>query len=120
MRVLIVEDDPGVGRLLRMLLERDGHEAVLAEDGARGWRGLTGPAVPQLLILDVMLPDMDGTDLLARVRADHRMAALPVLLVTADRTSGALEDGALTRVLGKPFDLADFRAALSALASRAR
>ncbi|TDC48070.1 response regulator transcription factor [Actinomadura sp. KC345] len=116
MRVLIVEDDPGVGRLLRMLLERDGHEAVLAEDGARGWSGLTGPAAPHLLILDLMLPDMDGADLLARVRADHRTATLPVLLITAAaRTSGDLEDGTRTRVLAKPFDLADFRSALSAL-----
>ncbi|GAA4096831.1 response regulator [Actinomadura miaoliensis] len=113
MRVLIIDDDPGVGRLLRTVLERDGHEAVLAEDGEHGWRELTGAAPPQLLILDRMLPDMDGADLLARLRADARGADLPVLMLTAAvHASGDLADGTLTRVLAKPFDLADFRAAL--------
>lgn len=116
MLVLIVEDDAGVGRLLRMLLERDGHEALVADGGEQGWRALTGAAAPGLLVLDRMLPDMDGADLLARVRADQRFASLPVLMLTAaHRASGDLEDGDLTRVLAKPFDLADFRAALAAL-----
>ena len=116
MLVVIVEDDPGVARLLRMLLERDGHEAVLAGSGEEGWRALTGPAAPGLVILDRMLPDMDGADLLARVRAEPRVASVPVLLLTAEhRSSADLEDGGLTRVLAKPFDLADFRTTLSAL-----
>jgi DNA-binding response OmpR family regulator len=118
MRVLIVEDDSRVARLLRMILEGYGHETILAEDGADGWRSLTCAIPPQLLILDRMLPDMDGADLLARLRADARTANLPVLVLTAAvRTSRDMDDGALTRVLGKPFDLAELRELLDALVS---
>jgi CheY-like chemotaxis protein len=119
MRVLVVDDDAMVRRLLRTLVERDGHEVVQAEDGADGWRRLTGPVPPDLLILDRMLPDMDGAELLRRARADQRTATLPVLLLTAAaRQSAELDDGALTRILAKPFDLAEFRELLAEFAAR--
>ncbi|KAB2385931.1 response regulator [Actinomadura montaniterrae] len=116
MRVLIVEDSR-VGQLLHTVLKREGHEPVLTEDGADGWRELTSTNPPQMLILDRMLPDMDGAELLARLRGDLRTASLPVLLLTAAaRASRDLDDGALTRVLGKPFDLGELRRILSELA----
>ncbi|MEU9021776.1 response regulator [Actinomadura sp. NPDC048394] len=116
MRVLIVEDSR-VGQLLHTVLERDGHEPVVAENGTNGWRELTGATPPQMLILDRMLPDMDGADLLTRLRGDARTAALPVLMLTAAAsTSRDLDDGTLTRVLGKPFDLVELRQVLSELA----
>ncbi|GAA4613453.1 hypothetical protein GCM10023195_58200 [Actinoallomurus liliacearum] len=117
MRVLIVDDDPGVRRLLQMIMERAGHEADLAGDGGEAWHRLTTVALPRLLILDRMLPDIDGADLVARIRADARTAGLPVLVLTAAAgTSGDLDDGALTRVLPKPFDLDELRGLISALA----
>jgi DNA-binding response OmpR family regulator len=117
MRALIVDDDPGVRRLLRMIAERDGHEADLAGDGDDAWRRLTTMPLPQLLILDRMLPDIDGADFLARVRTHAPTADLPVLVLTADaNTSGYLDDGALTRILAKPFELARLRDLISALA----
>ncbi|GAA3973812.1 response regulator [Actinomadura viridis] len=118
MRVLIVEDSR-VGQLLRTVLERDGHEAVLVGEGEDGWRRLTGASPPELLVLDRMLPDMDGADLLARLRTDTRTAKLPVLVLTAAAaSSGDLDDGTLTRVLGKPFGIMELREAVSTLAAR--
>jgi CheY-like chemotaxis protein len=117
MRVLIVDDDPGTARLLCVLVERAGHQAVAVGDGTTGWRELTGLDRPDLLILDRVLPDMDGADLLARLRADERTREIPVLLLTAAaRESADLADGRLTRLLPKPFDLPDFRAVLAELA----
>lgn len=119
MRVLIVEDDARVARLLNTVLKRDGHEVVRTESGHDAWRLLTEADPPFLLILDRMLPDMDGTALLTRLRADPRTENLPVLMLTAAiAASRALDDGGLTRVLAKPFDLADFRAVCAALTSR--
>ncbi|WP_395105132.1 response regulator [Actinomadura sp. SCN-SB] len=115
MRVLIVDDDAGVAGLLRTILVRGGHEVSVAADGAAGRSRLALPPPPDLLILDRMLPDMDGADLLAQVRADPRTARLPVLVISADRTPVDAYGGGATRVLAKPFDLADLRAALSAL-----
>jgi DNA-binding response OmpR family regulator len=116
MRVLIVDDDSGIRRLLQMVLMRDGHETDSAGDGLAGWRELARDPLPHLLILDRMLPDLDGADFLARLRDDARTASLPVLVLTASaRTSGDLDDGALTRVLAKPFDLTELRELMSAL-----
>jgi len=118
MRVLVVEDSK-VGRLLRLVLERDGHEPILVTAGEEGWRRLIGDDPPQLVILDRMLPDMDGTELLRRLRADERTARLPVLVLNAALgKSRDLDDGVLTRVLGKPFDLPELREVLCALAGR--
>jgi DNA-binding response OmpR family regulator len=116
-RVLIVEDSR-VGELLRMILEREGHEPVVTECGEDGWAELVDRGRPELVILDRMLPDMDGADLLARVRLDSRTAQVPVLMLTAAaHTSGDLDDGVRTRVLGKPFDLAELKQVISALAA---
>jgi DNA-binding response OmpR family regulator len=115
MRVLIVEDDAQVARLLRIVLERDGHHVVVAGDGAAGHRALTGPAVPDLLILDRMLPDMDGAELLAGLRLAAGTSRLPVLVISADRMAAETYDAAVTRVLAKPFGLTEFHGALSAL-----
>ncbi len=118
MRVLIVEDSR-VGQLLRIVMKRDGHEPLLAEDGENGWTMLSQDPGPDLLVLDRMLPDMDGADLLARLRAHPRTAELPVLVVTASAQASAhLDDGVLTRVLGKPFDLRELRALMASLADR--
>lgn len=113
--MLIVEDSR-VGELLGMILERDGHEPILTECGEDGWREFMADRPPDLLILDRMLPDMDGADLLARLRLDSRAERVPVLVLTADaRVSGGLDDGVRTRVLGKPFELAELREAISDL-----
>ncbi|WP_255270010.1 response regulator [Actinomadura madurae] len=115
MRVLIVEDSR-VGQLLRAVMKRDGHEPVLAEDGENGWTMLSQAPAPDLVVLDRMLPDMDGADLLDRLRADARTAELPVLVVTASAQASAhLDDGVRTRVLGKPFDLGELRALMASL-----
>jgi DNA-binding response OmpR family regulator len=117
-RVLIIEDS-GVGQLLRTILKRDGHEPVLAGNGREGWRLLVDrDSPPDLLILDRMLPDMDGAEVLTRLREHAPTVDLPVLVLTAAaRSSLHLDDGALTRVLAKPFDLAELRGVLADLAS---
>ena len=113
--MLIVEDSR-VGELLRVILERGGHEPVVAECGEDGWAQLGGPRRPELLILDRMLPDMDGADLLARMRRDPRTARIPVLVLTAAvQASRDLEDGVRTRVLGKPFELSDLKEVIAGL-----
>ncbi|MDL4772964.1 MULTISPECIES: response regulator [Thermomonosporaceae] len=118
MRVLIIENS-GVAQLLRTILKRDGHEPVLAGNGHEGWRLLVDPArPPDLLILDRMLPDMDGAEVLARLRRHAHTAELPVLVLTAAaRSSLHLDDGVLTRVLAKPFELVELRRVLVELAS---
>ena len=119
MRVLIVEDDEILGNGLKVGLEMNGFTADLAtclEDGDAALRAGGFDAV----VLDVMLPDGSGRDLLSRRR--RAGDATPVLLLTAldsvaDRVAGL--DGGADDHLGKPFDLDELSARLRALLRRA-
>lgn len=108
-RVLVVEDDPDIGRLILLLLSRAGLDGDLRTDGDSGLRAV-GELRPDLLVLDVGLPVLDGWEVLAQVRAGAPDRAadrrLPVLLLSAhaqesDRDRG-LDLGADDFVL-KPF-----------------
>ncbi len=80
-RVLVVDDDPGVRRLLELVLGGAGHEVVLA-DSARSALVFLRQATPDLIVLDIMMPDMDGLALLGRIRGVKRLARVPVILFT--------------------------------------
>jgi DNA-binding response OmpR family regulator len=80
--VLVVEDDPEINRLICAYLEHDGYEVSSVFNGADAVRGVQA-RVPGLLLLDVMLPDMDGFEVCRTLKADQRTAAVPVIMVTA-------------------------------------
>lgn len=78
--VLVVDDDPGVRGLLEVML--DGYELAFAENGTEALDVLTRRRV-DVVLLDVMMPRMDGLETLRRIRADHRSAAVPIVMLTA-------------------------------------
>lgn len=80
-RLLVVDDDPRIRRLLEVLLSGSGHEVVLA-DSARAALAYLRGETPDLILLDIMMPDMDGLTLLGRIRAVRRLAKVPVLMLT--------------------------------------
>ena len=82
LRILVVEDDPDLLELMLIRLERAGHRAAGVGTGAAALQHCTGPAPPDLLLLDVGLPDLDGFELLAAVRAAARDAAPKAIFVT--------------------------------------
>lgn len=103
--VLVVEDEKAISDLIAFHLEQSGFEPVVAGDGKRAL-SLTRDRLPALVVLDLMLPDMDGLDILKIFRGEERSARLPVILLTAraeeaDRILG-LEVGADDYVV-KPF-----------------
>ncbi len=100
--VLIVEDDPHALELVRLYLDQDGHQVLVARDGIEGLR-LAREAAPDLIVLDLMLPGIDGTELCRQVRQESNV---PIIMVTArveeeDRLMG-LEMGA-DDYITKPF-----------------
>ena len=108
-RVLIAEDEPHIVESLRFILSREGYAVDDAPDGEAAWDSLDA-APPDVLILDVMLPRLNGFDLLRRLRADPRASALPVIMLTAkgqaqDRRT-ALDIGA-DAFITKPFSNRD-------------
>jgi PleD family two-component response regulator len=106
-KILIVEDSPDISDMLRLFFEKQGFEVMLAARGGEALT-LTRHAVPHLLILDIMLPDMDGYEVCRSLRASSRTSHIPILFLTQkddrrDRIAG-LELGA-DDYLTKPVDL---------------
>ena len=121
-RVLVVEDEPDIRDLLAFHLEREGYLVTRASTGAEALRQLRATA-PDLVILDLMLPEMDGLEVCRRLRADAGTAALPVIMLTAkgdevDRVVG-LEIGADDYIV-KPFSPKELLARVRAVLRRSR
>jgi len=83
MKILIVEDQPDLRKLMRLTLEQDDHEVHDAVDADAGWQAVLD-LQPDLALLDIMMPGrIDGLDLCRRIRGDARTQAMKVVLVTA-------------------------------------
>ncbi len=95
-RILVVDDSPDVRLALATILEEAGHEVTEAEDGDQVF-DLTLSESPELILLDVMMPRVNGFDALASLKADTRTTHVPVIMVTA---KGRPEDMAMARSLG--------------------
>lgn len=95
-RILVVDDSPDVRLALATILEDAGHEIVEAEDGDQVF-DLALSENPDLVLLDVMMPRVNGFDALATLKADTRTSPIPVIMVTA---KGRPEDMAMARSLG--------------------
>ena len=80
--VLVVDDSLTVRRITQRLLEREGYRVVVAKDGLDGLDKL-GAERPAVLLTDIEMPRMDGFDLVRNMRADVRLAALPVIMITS-------------------------------------
>jgi DNA-binding response OmpR family regulator len=119
MHVLIVEDDPGIARFLERGLAAHGHRSVCADNGHDAVIMAADESV-DFVLLDIMLPGMDGQEVLRRIRA--RRPSLPVLMLTARdevRDKVMALDGGADDYLTKPFDLEELMARMRALVRRA-
>jgi two-component system, OmpR family, response regulator MprA len=117
-RVLVVDDDKAVRESLRRSLEFNGYDVTLAEDGAEALAAI-GAAMPDLMVLDVMMPKLDGIETTRALRKAGN--DLPILVLTArdgvgDRVEGL--DAGADDYLTKPFDLQELLARLRALLRR--
>ena len=84
-KILVVDDDPNVQRLLTYTLRQEGYDVIVAGDGAEGFR-MWGSDVPALMLLDVMLPKLDGYQVAAKIRAEEGPGAhVPIIMLTAER-----------------------------------
>ena len=116
-KILIVEDEQNIAQLLNLYLEKEGYEAQIASDGGKAVE-LFRSFAPDLVLLDIMLPVMDGWAVLSRIRAESKT---PVIMLTAkgetnDRVTG-LEQGADDYIV-KPFETKEVLARIRAVLRR--
>jgi len=81
-RILLVEDDPSVLRAISFIFEKEGYEVLTAMNGLEGLKKAKEEN-PDLLVLDVMLPGIDGFEICHRLRAESQTAQLPILMLSA-------------------------------------
>jgi diguanylate cyclase (GGDEF)-like protein len=121
-RILVVDDDPDILKFVEMNLELDGFEVTLAGGGREALEQAKA-SPPDLMLLDVMMPEIDGLTVLRRMRSDPSMANIPVIVLTArslaeDRVKG-LDLGA-DDYITKPFDLEELIARIRTVLRRSQ
>lgn len=119
-RILIVDDEPDIGRILSHILRAAGFEAV-AVDGGRAALAHLAASATDLVLLDVTMPELDGFETLRRIREAPATARLPVLMLTAN--TGAADQNRAESLgaddfIAKPFEPADTVARVRALLAR--
>ena len=105
-RILIIEDDPSFLRAVSHIVEKEGYEVITASNGMTGLR-MAKEENPDLLILDVMLPGIDGFEIASRLRSEPQTAELPIIMLSAkgqdaDKTTGM--NVGVNEYLTKPVD----------------
>jgi DNA-binding response OmpR family regulator len=90
--VLVVDDDPDVCDLVTYKLEQSGFEVRRASDGDAALREVA-QRIPDLVLLDIMMPGISGLEVLERLRADHATAVIPVVMLTAKAQENDVERG---------------------------
>jgi pilus assembly protein CpaE len=122
MRLLVVDDEPSVRKLLKRFLESRGFEVSVADNGVLGWQAARD-VQPDLIVSDVAMPEMDGYELVRTIRRNPSTAAIPVILLSAmreaDRVVAGYESGA-DDYLAKPVDMEVLRHKIDALLRRAQ
>lgn len=121
-KVLVVDDDPVILELLRLNFEMEGFEVVSAADGKAGYEQALAEA-PDLVVSDIMMPGVDGLQMLQKLRSDPETADLPVLLVSAKAQQSEIQKGldlGADDYVTKPFDPLELLDRVNALLAQPR
>ena len=116
-RVLIADDDADILALVAFRLERSGYEVLQATDGEEALR-LAVEESPDLAVLDVMMPKMDGYEVTRRIRDNEATSNMPVILLTARAQQSDVDQGMLAGAddyVKKPFSPQELRARVQAV-----
>jgi two-component system response regulator RpaA len=121
-KILVVEDDSAINDLIKINLELIGYSVIQAEDGIKGF-ALAKQEVPNLVILDVMMPEVDGYTVAQRIRQNSDTKDIPILMLTAlsqiqDKVKGF--DIGVDDYLTKPFEMEELKVRVRALLKRTK
>ena len=120
-KILVIDDDEAINELLKINLELFGYPVITAKNGIEGF-ALVKQELPDLVILDVMMPEVDGFTVAKRIRENPETKNIPILMLTAlsmvqDKVKGF--DIGVDEYLVKPFEMEELRVRVRALLKRA-
>ena len=117
-RVLIADDDPVMRQLLKSVVMKEGYDAVVVDDGREAYRILQSDADFRGGIFDMMMPHLQGLDIMRHMRTEKRLQRIPVMMISAERDlslmAASFAAGA-TVFLTKPFNLEQLQTTLRIL-----
>lgn len=120
-RILIADDDPAILRLVAAIVKKEGYEAVTARDGREAYKTLQGDANFIAAIFDVVMPHIQGPELVRYMQTERRLMKIPVMMMTAEQnpklSSDSFAAGAVV-FLPKPFTTAQLQVMLRMLIAR--
>ncbi|MEI2610674.1 MAG: response regulator [Candidatus Promineifilaceae bacterium] len=105
---LIIEDDTRLGNILEIVLHQAGFITQVINDGAEALAYLA-TGTPGIILLDLHLPSVSGVEILRHIRADNRLASVPIIVVTADLNLAQSIKAQVDHVLFKPMSVASLR-----------
>ena len=108
--ILIVDDEPDLRFMMRLIFEQAGHQVMEAPNGAVALKRIL-EQLPDLVVTDVMMPVMDGAEFIGRLRADPILSSIPILAVTGNPDRA----GAADATLSKPFEPKELAAIAASL-----
>jgi len=103
-RVLVVDDDPDLAALCSLLLESEGYDTDIARNGYEAYDAITNDHI-DVVLLDAMMPVMDGLTVCRMVKRDPDLKDLPIIVMSASRRLCEEARGSADAVISKPFDL---------------
>jgi two-component system, OmpR family, response regulator MtrA len=118
--VLVADDDEDILTLVKAVLQREGHEVIAVPDGAQALACVQAES-PDLAVLDISMPELDGLEVLRRVRADAETRDLPVVLLSAQAQEADVARGYATGAnayIKKPFSPRELAERVEALLSQ--
>jgi CheY-like chemotaxis protein len=111
-KVLVIDDEPAVRRVLSGFLVQAGYTVTAAADGREALEMVVAGGVPDLIVLDLMMPTMNGFEVLSALRINKDWADIPVIILTATPMGYSAGDLGVDAMLHKPFDALDVQAAI--------
>jgi DNA-binding response OmpR family regulator len=117
--VLVVDDDPVIVNLLKVNFEMEGYDVITAADGEEGLKRAVDET-PDVVVLDVMMPRIDGLEVARRLRASEGTAALPIVMLSAKAQAADIQAGLAVAddYVTKPFDPLELLERVTALLHR--
>jgi CheY-like chemotaxis protein len=119
--ILVVDDDPGLRFMVRLILENAGHEVIEAAHGAAALNLISPPRLPDVVVTDLVMPVLGGEELIAHLRSAPTTATIPIVVVSGNTVEAwtLKASGLVEAVVPKPFEAAKLTQCIDAVANHA-